>query len=486
MGFSTSPLYPDSGTADALKINGTPVSGLKPANGQTLVYSSSIDEYVPQTPSGGGGGGGGGAPDAHAATHATGGTDPITPANIGAVAKTGDTMTGGLNISAGSLQVGNFSPDNDEAKTQISSGSIELLNGANISFGGIGIAAAQDSFRTAIRAIGGPAGTVDNAVPRANGAGGYTVQGSDIVIDDATTATQANVAITNQHTGQTNSALVLAPKGTGALILGPKPDGTAVGGNARGNYAVDLQVQRTAASEATTGANSVICGGSRNTVSTSFAFVGGGNLNIARTESYCAVVCGQQNTVEDQYAFLGGGRYNLSSGDYAALCGGLGQEIYGDYGSILGGSGGRVDRFAQQSHASGQFAATGDAQRARFVLRCKTTTNTAVELFLDGSATRLTIPSGKIFAFTINLSGVKSDGSAVAHYMRQYCLKNVSGTTSEVYAPVTVGSDNAAGTTIAISANDTNDALKVEVTGIAAETWRWVASVDAVEIAYGT
>ena len=61
MGFSTSPLYPDSGTADALKINGTPVSGLKPANGQTLVYSSSIDEYVPQTPSGGGGSGESGA-----------------------------------------------------------------------------------------------------------------------------------------------------------------------------------------------------------------------------------------------------------------------------------------------------------------------------------------------------------------------------------------------------------------------------------------
>jgi len=60
MGFVTSPLYPDSGTADALKINGTPVSGAKPANGQTLVYSSSIDEYVPQTPASGGGGGGAG------------------------------------------------------------------------------------------------------------------------------------------------------------------------------------------------------------------------------------------------------------------------------------------------------------------------------------------------------------------------------------------------------------------------------------------
>jgi hypothetical protein len=138
------------------------------------------------------------------------------------------------------------------------------------------------------------------------------------------------------------------------------------------------------------------------------------------------------------------------------------------------------------AHASGQFSAQGDAQRARFVMRNKTTDDTATELFLNGSSTRLTIPSGKIFAFTIQITGTKSDGSAVAHYLRQYCLKNVAGTTSEVYAPVTIGSDNAAGTSIALSANDTNDALKVEVTGIAAETWRWVASVDAVEVAYGT
>jgi len=140
-----------------------------------------------------------------------------------------------------------------------------------------------------------------------------------------------------------------------------------------------------------------------------------------------------------------------------------------------------------QAHADGRFAANGDAQRARFVMRNKTTNDTATELFIGLAANlRLTIPSGKVFAFTINISGVKSDGSAVAHYLRQYCLKNVAGTTSEVYAPVTIGTDNAAGTSIALSANDTNDALKVEVTGIASETWRWVAAVDAVEIKYGT
>jgi hypothetical protein len=137
------------------------------------------------------------------------------------------------------------------------------------------------------------------------------------------------------------------------------------------------------------------------------------------------------------------------------------------------------------AHASGQFAAFGDAQRARFVLRNKTTTNSAVELFLDGSATRLTIPSGKVLALTINICGISSTGAAVAHYMRQYALKNVSGTTSEVYAPVTIGTDNAAGTSIALSASDASDALIVSVTGTASTIWRWVASVDAVEIAFG-
>jgi hypothetical protein len=62
----------------------------------------------------------------------------------------------------------------------------------------------------------------------------------------------------------------------------------------------------------------------------------------------------------------------------------------------------------------------------------------------------------------------------------------VGGTTTEVYAPVTIGTDNAAGTSILLEPNDTNDAVKISCTGITSEIWRWVASVDAVEVAYGT
>ena len=141
-----------------------------------------------------------------------------------------------------------------------------------------------------------------------------------------------------------------------------------------------------------------------------------------------------------------------------------------------------------QAHCSGSFSGTtsGDAQRARFVLRNKTTTNSAVELFLDGSATRLTIPSGKYLTGTINIAGIKSDGATAARYIRQFSIKNVAATTSLVGTVDTVGTDIANSTTISITADDTNDALKVEVTGIASETWRWVASVDVVEVAYGS
>jgi hypothetical protein len=138
------------------------------------------------------------------------------------------------------------------------------------------------------------------------------------------------------------------------------------------------------------------------------------------------------------------------------------------------------------AHASGQFSANGDAQAVKFVARNKTTTNSAVTLFLDGSSTRLTVPSGRILHLQVTLLGSKSDGTEVASYMRQVTIKNVAGTTSLVGTVNTIGVDTVTLTSIAITADDTNDALQIAVTGITSETWRWVAVVEGVEMAYGT
>ena len=279
----------------------------------------------------------------------------------------------------------------------------------------------------------------------------------------------------SENTTATNSDLVITLKGTGAFILGPKPDGTATGGNARGAGAVDLQALRTSATQVARTAYSVICGGQNNSISSgggnSTNFIGGGTSNTAS---------GTWSTV------CVGGNSNISQSISSVVVGGETNNASGGYSQILGGLYAVADRYGMQTHASGRFSANGDAQRARFVLRCKTTTNAAVEMALDGGTTYLSIPSGKYLTGTINIAGIKSDGSATASYIRQFSIKNVAATTTLIGTVNTIGIDTVSLTSISITANDASDYLSVQVTGILSETWRWVASVDVVEVAYGT
>jgi hypothetical protein len=470
-----------------------------------------------------------------------------------------------------------FWDDSDNKLTYLTAGSGLTITGTTIAASG---------------GIGGSTGSVDNAILRADGTGGATLQTSGLVAEDAivsftsitgdaltdvitatgsaftdgqpvrftaltggsglntttnyfvrevsgatfkvetsigggainfTTNITAGTLLTghsvstnvtlSENTTATNSDLVLTPKGTGALIAGPKPDGTTTGGNARGTNAVDLQLSRTAATQVAAGVNSVICGGLGNSAISVYNFVGGGVANSVNSADSGCIVGGNSNSVTvrlgaicggtsnsittSNESFIGGGRSNSATGVGSVIGGGgifsgssIGNTTSATSSAILGGWGGLADRYGMQAHAAGRFAANGDAQRARFVMRCKTTTNTGVEMALDGSTTYLTIPSGKVIFMNIKVVGTKSDGSAVATYERQYAVKNVAGTSTEVYAPITIGTDNAAGTTIEVATVDqagaATDYVRIRPTGIASETWRWVASVDAVEVAYGT
>ena len=89
---------------------------------------------------------------------------------------------------------------------------------------------------------------------------------------------------------------------------------------------------------------------------------------------------------------------------------------------------------------------------------------------------------------TVNIGGIKSDGSGGAHYIRKVAIKNVGGTTSLIGTVSIIGTDveTNAGYNVDITADDTNDALQVEVTGVASETLRWTIHIEGVEIVYGT
>jgi hypothetical protein len=60
-------------------------------------------------------------------------------------------------------------------------------------------------------------------------------------------------------------------------------------------------------------------------------------------------------------------------------------------------------------------------------------------------------------------------------------IKRVVNTTSLVGSVITLGTDEAAGTSIAITADDTNDSLKVGVTGVTSENWNWSVMFHGLE-----
>lgn len=324
--------------------------------------------------------------------------------------------------------------------------------------------------------------------------GGAAVNFTTDITAGSVIAIQANVTLA-QNTTETNSSLVLSPKGTGALIAS-KPNGAASGGNARGANAVDLQMVRNAATQVASGQESFVGGGNNNTANGIRSVISGGAGNSTTNEGACiggggahsasgqwsSIAGGYQNFSSSQGSCVGGGLFNISSGTQTAVAGGVTNTASGSYSSILCGSNGLSNRYAMQSHAAGQFAAQGDAQRARFVLRNKTTTATATELFLDGSSTRLTIPSGKTIGGTIQIAGATSGGEEAILYIRQFLIRNRGGTTALIGSIQTVGTDiessALSSADVTLTADDTNDSLKVEVIGISPLTGCTIAASD--------
>ena len=327
-------------------------------------------------------------------------------------------------------------------------------------------------------------GAVDNAVLRADGTGGATLQSSALTIADLATASPNNTVnnVSMAPTGgTTNVSVSIVPKGTGAFCLAV-PDSASAGGNVRGANAVDLQTSRPAAATQVASGAASICGGRGNTASGDRAVAFGNQNTTSGQESFSI---GSSNTASGTYSIAMGASCDSSSTASVAI--GLSATATAAY-SFASGYNSLANRYGQRAHSANVFAANGDAQYVGFVVRRKTTDATATTLMLDGSTTRLTITSGKILFADILISGIKSDGSQAACYKRKVAIKNVAGTTALVGSVETIGTDieDNAATDVAITADNTNDALQINVTGIAAETWRWVAVVEGLEIAYGT
>ena len=342
-------------------------------------------------------------------------------------------------------------------------------------------------------------GSVDNAALRADGTGGATLQTSALVIDDLLTASPnntVNILCLKPTGGTTNVGVAIVPKGSGPFCLSVS-DGTTTGGNARGASSIDLSLARSAAAQVASGARAVLAG-CYSTASGNYS-VALGDSNAATGDNTTAV--GSSNTASSIGCAIGSyntasggsdtavGRMNSATGS-GCFSGGLSNISSGAY-SVAVGAYSSATQTSQRARAAVFFSVQGDSQEVGFLLRRKTTDATPRTLSLshvDATLTRLTIAPGKAFLFDVRIIGIKSDGSAAAVYHRRVAIKNVGGTTSLIGTVQTIGTDieDNASTDVTITADNTNDALQVDVTGISGETWRWLAVVDGLELAYGT
>ena len=224
-------------------------------------------------------------------------------------------------------------------------------------------------------------------------------------------------------------------------------------GDARGNNATDMQRDRTADTQVASGANAVIAGGSANQASA-------------------------------EHVTISGGRNNLPNFIYTTLVGGRNNRANADYSTVMGRNA-RTTLQGQVSQAMGDFATTGDAQASVLVARNETSDATATELFLDGASERLILASDQTWAFSGLLVARRTDANnESAGWKFDGVIDNFGGAVALVGTPAitSIGDDSGGTWLFSISADDTNDALKLTVTGEVSKTIRWVAKIDLAEV----
>lgn len=152
------------------------------------------------------------------------------------------------------------------------------------------------------------------------------------------------------------------------------------------------------------------------------------------------------------------------------------------------GSGAKASLYGQKAYANGVFANPGDAQHGVYVLRNVTTDATLTELFLDGVAAtqRIVMPIDSVFTFDILVAGRRTDvtgGGAGYRFVGVARKDATSASITFIGTPskTVLGETNVAWDA-AVSVDTTNGSFRVRVTGEAAKTISWVATVMTTEV----
>jgi hypothetical protein len=154
--------------------------------------------------------------------------------------------------------------------------------------------------------------------------------------------------------------------------------------------------------------------------------------------------------------------------------------------SFAFGSYAKSDSIGKFAFSNQRLSSAGDSQAGLFVLRASTTNATATVLATDSGGTPTTeqiiVPTDAAYAFHGTIVAKQSGSANAAAWKVEGLIVNNGGTTTLINSATTV-LDNTPSWGMALSADNTNNALAITVTG-AAVNIRWVATIHTSEVTY--
>jgi hypothetical protein len=208
---------------------------------------------------------------------------------------------------------------------------------------------------------------------------------------------------------------------------------------------------------------------------------------LASASGYGAVSFGYNTSASATFSFAQG-EYTNASGSQSATFGYLNTSS-GRF-AFTHGHGVVASLRGQRAFSGGNFGGFGSpqgtAQASEVVIRNSTSNATQTELFLDGSALRITISNDTTWAFECFVVARRTDAdNESAAYRITGCIDrntNAASTALVGIPTVTVISEDAAAWDVDAVADTTNGSLNFRVTGEAAKAIRWVGWVRLTEV----
>ena len=172
-----------------------------------------------------------------------------------------------------------------------------------------------------------------------------------------------------------------------------------------------------------------------------------------------------------------------NSGNFCQISGYYNFSNSGTHCSISGSLAGFNTLSYARIHGGGDFARIIDV-----VAKAATTNDTPPTLTLggavEGSTTRIKIPANSTWSFTATIVARETATANAKTWTRRGLIGNNAGEVT-ISALDTIGTDHVLGTlaaTIAITADNTNDALKIVGTGVVAKNIKWTAQVNITQV----